>query len=141
MDALSELDEGRVFNSTHRVARELIAAGVAHDDAGRLRITEQGRCLIRHMGSPPIDRSPQPFWRDHRTVDEHVANLEPELKLPRNMDGPMVWARELKEGAPAALDRARAQRAAGVANGVTGVWTDDKWVLAFMDAYDQDGGV
>jgi len=60
----------------------------------------------------------------------------------------MVWASELKKEPDHFADkskmvwsRERAQRAAGVANGKTGVWTDDKWVLAFMDAYDQDGGV
>jgi len=29
-------------------------------------------------------------------------------------------------------------RAAGVASGKTGVWVDDAWVQAFIDAFDDD---
>jgi hypothetical protein len=37
-------------------------------------------------------------------------------------------------------DRARAQRAAGKANGDTGVWVSPEWVLAFLNAYETNGG-
>jgi hypothetical protein len=39
-----------------------------------------------------------------------------------------------------ALDRARAQRAAGATNGKLGVWISEEWVLAFLDAYETNEG-
>jgi hypothetical protein len=64
MDTLNALDEGSVFNVTHCYARELISAGLALDDAGRLRITELGRLTVRHAS------------RSYATADEHHANLD-----------------------------------------------------------------
>lgn len=36
-----------------------------------------------------------------------------------------------------AWSRSRAMQAAGVANGTVGIWVDERWVAAFLDAYER----
>jgi len=146
MDTLSALDEGRLFNATHRFARELIVAGLAYEDAGRLRISELGRQLVRrahptadehhanldrfatpavsHEATedwPPIDRTPNTWWSNYPELPPEPPPA-PEVLPPAT--GPLAW------------DRARAIRAAGIANAKADIWVDPTWVAAFMDAYE-----
>src|SRR6187399_1712709 len=46
-EALQRLDDGERLNTTHRLARELIAANLAHAGFGILEITEAGRISLR----------------------------------------------------------------------------------------------
>jgi hypothetical protein len=147
--ALAGLDRGVTFNTTHTVARELIALGLASSDWGRLAITEEGRRVIRRLPG-----------RTYQIIDTHVADLslEPAQDLA-DLD-PMaaphraklseeaisVLKETLREAPPAPLpppgdDIQRAMRAAGVASGVTGVWVEEKWVHAFIDAFTRDDSV
>ena len=122
----------------HSQARELIRAGLALDDFGRLRITEAGRELIRHAGVPPRVELP-PLWRDAPTTSEHVANLGVPHETPDGMiGGPFPDAGHDAAEPTLAWSRARARRAVGVANGVMGVWAAAPWVQAFLDAYERD---
>ena len=50
LTALDGLDRGVRFNTTHTIARELIAMGYATSDWGRLAITEAGRIVVRQAG-------------------------------------------------------------------------------------------
>lgn len=140
--ALEGLDRGLAFNTTHTIARELIAAGLAFSDWGRLAITEAGRIAAR--------RPQRPF----RIIEEHVSDLSDELVINQTVD-PMTAphlahssASKLERSAivlveeeplpplpPADDDVQRAMRAAGVASGVTGVWPETEWVHAFIDAW------
>jgi len=143
--ALDGLDRGVTFNTAHTVARELIEMGLAFSDWGRLAITEAGRIALR--------RPLQSF----RIIDEHVADLSDEqffaegVRAIDPMTAPhLVHASQSKMERtaivlveeepyeplpPASDDIQRAVRAAGVASGITGVWVEDKWVHAFIEAF------
>jgi hypothetical protein len=139
-ETLAELDAGRHFNVFHTVSRELIDAGMAFDGWGRLEITEEGRRAARGLkqwarflvDDPNIsnmgdlnetrtitNRTPDPDVTD--LVERNRPTLEKELQR-----ADQVWS------------RARALRAAGVANGSAGTWVDPKWVAAFLEAYEAD---
>jgi hypothetical protein len=134
-ETLAELDAGRHFNVFHTVSRELIDAGMAFDGWGRLEITEEGRRAARglkqwarflvddpnisNMGDLNETRTPDPDVADQ--VERNRPTLEKELQRAE-----LVWS------------RARALRAAGVANGSAGTWVDPKWVAAFLEAYEAD---
>jgi len=141
--ALDGLDRGVTFNTTHTIARELIALGLASSDWGRLAITEAGRIALRRPA------------RSYTIINEHVAaiSVEPVQDLAdldpmaaphraRLSDEAIEVLKEtLVEAPPAPLPPAtdrvqRALRAAGVASGKTGIWVEDKWVHAFIDAFD-----
>jgi hypothetical protein len=170
--ALARLEHGERLNVMHTIARELIAAGLARDNFGSLELTEAGRRVgrreyrvtdehIHDLGDrwstpadshpdataswPPIDRSPNPWWKN-RTAEEPVvipaensravapitrAELDEDLKLRPMVPEPLPPA-----AGPLAWSRARAACAAGIANGKTDIWVDDAWVQAFMDAYE-----
>jgi hypothetical protein len=145
MKALMLLEEGARLNCVSRVARELIALGLAvpgwSDD---LDITEAGRQRAR---------------RGVRS--EHVADLSLATSMNPNVD-PMASPQggepfELAPEAPSEIQNVvsdiqesggsdiiselqRAQRAAGVASGMTGVWVDEKWVKAFVEAWVEELG-
>jgi hypothetical protein len=143
--ALEGLDRGLAFNTTHTIARELIAAGLAFSDWGRLAITEAGRIAAR--------RPARPF----RIIEEHVSDLSDEQHFKEGvvaidrMTAPHLAhssASKLERSAivlveeepyeplpPPADEMQKAMRAAGVASGVTGVWVEEKWVRAFVDAW------
>ncbi|MHC2537003.1 hypothetical protein [Bradyrhizobium diazoefficiens] len=110
--ALEALDEGAWMNTAHRVARELIAAGLAFDGWGRLEISESGRRAARGQmpAAPRFELPPPP---------QPVKFSEPQMR-----SGKLTWSRD------------RAARAAGAANGATDVWVEARWVAAFMDAYE-----
>jgi len=142
-EALSRLEHGARMNVMNTAARELIAAGLASDDWGSLRLTEAGRRRIRGQHNFYID-------------DDNVANLfatpavshvglviEPEearpgvppVKPPRVKPGtplpqPLPPALE-----PGVDDITRGFRAAGVATGTTGIEVDPRWVDAFVRAW------
>ena len=139
MKALMLLEEGARLNCVSRAARELIALGLAEPGwADDLVISEAGRRRAR---------------RGVRS--EHVADLSLSTSMNPNVD-PMA-SPQPDEPFELAPERAnsditesyagnviselqRAQRAAGVASGVTGVWVDEKWVEAFVDAWVKELG-
>jgi len=143
LTALDGLERGVTFNTAHTVARELIEMGYAFSDWGRLAITEAGRIALR--------RPLQSF----RIIDEHVADLSDEVFKSRLEIDPMTAPHLVHSSAskmertaivlveeepyeplpPASDDIQRAVRAAGVASGITGVWVEDKWVHAFIEAF------
>jgi hypothetical protein len=161
-ETLAELDAGRHFNVFHTVSRELIDAGMAFDGWGRLEITEEGRRAARGLkqwarflvDDPNISNmgdmnEPRPALSELeiaamcggenagklvevapeqlKTVQSREQLLNPGI-LPdlENRRRDQVWS------------RARALRAAGVANGSAGTWVDPKWVAAFLEAYEAD---
>jgi hypothetical protein len=140
--ALQGLDRGVAFNTTHTIARELIAMGYATSDWGRLAITEAGRIVVRQAGRSftVIDDSVCEMSAARADIDQMTA---PHLvhssasKLERSAI--VLIEEEPYEDLPPAADRVqKAMRAAGVASGKTGVWVDDAWVHAFIDAFDDD---
>jgi len=141
--ALQGLDRGVAFNTTHTIARELISMGYATSDWGRLAITEAGRIVVRQAARSftVIDDSISEMSAAARAdVDPMTA---PHLvhssasKLERSAI--VLIEEEPYEDLPPASDaRQKAMRAAGVASGKTGVWVDDAWVQAFIDAFDDD---
>ena len=141
--ALDGLDRGAAFNTTHTIARELTEMGYATSDWGRLAITEAGRIVVRAAARSftVIDDSISEMSAAARAdVDPMTA---PHLvhssasKLERSAI--VLIEEEPYEDLPPASDaRQKAMRAAGVASGKTGVWVDDAWVQAFIDAFDDD---
>ena len=133
IDILDALEHGAHFNTTHTSAADLLRRGLVMAGWGRLSITEAGRIALR--------RSSHAFL----ISDPLVADL---AIVTRSGVDPMTaphlvnHAREILDEVivtelPPTSDRvARALRAAGVASGVTGVWVDEKWVRAFVDALD-----
>jgi len=143
--ALDGLDRGVTFNTTHTIARELIALGLASSDWGRLCITEAGRIALRR----PV--------RSYTIINEHVADMSAEpvqdladldpMAAPhraRLSDEAIEVLKETLVEAPsaplppAADTMTRAQRAAGIASGKTGVWIEAIWIEAFVAAFDDD---
>jgi len=149
--ALEGMEAGRGAIMDRGIGRELIDAGFVRDFFGSLEITEAGRMKVRRgvsyeVDDPnvanlrPIDRVAKPWW---------VNRAAPVAQSPDGMIGgpyadagprpdPELVAPSVTERVPL-WNRSRAQRAAGQANGSTGVWVSPEWVLAFMDAYEQDG--
>lgn len=155
--ALARLESGVQMNVMSVAARELIAAGLASDDWGSLRLTEAGRRRIRgqrsfvinddniaelrfatpevsHVGlviepdePEKIDRRPSPFWHNREEAQPGV----PPVKPPRVKPGTPLP----EPLPPAADDYTRGLRAAGVATGATGVEADPRWVSEFVKAY------
>jgi hypothetical protein len=118
------------------------------NDWGRLALTEAGRRKLRWRRGP---------WhkRNFELASEHVAELTPYIeesteRIDRKPSE--VWKAEPiaepnaeRSLPPAAEDStvtpptaadftARARQAAGVASGKTGVWVDEEWVSAFIEA-------
>ena len=165
--ALSGLEHGAHYNTTHSIARELMGAGLACDDWGHLGMTEAGRSYLRrgkfhiaissdehvhdmsvHMTQIPdaaIDRAPNKFWRNHVTERANGAVTDP-MAAPHRVSPP-ITAEPLvllpePPAAPLPIAETRKQemlRAAGVASGITGVWVEDRWVEEFVRALDGDG--
>jgi hypothetical protein len=136
MKALMLLEEGARLNCVSRAARELVELGLAMPGwADDLVISEAGRRRARGG-----------------VRSEHVADLSLSVSTNPNVD-PMAAPQgsepfELAPEAPSEIQKIsgiqesdviselqRAQRAAGVASGVTGVWVDEKWVKAFVEAW------
>lgn len=151
IETLVELDLGKHMNTVHSVCRELIAAGMASDDWGRLEITEKGRLVVRQMRFSGV--------RQFLVDDPNISNMgdfnrpaplppvAPEIGsdlIINNMEvtqetGP-TEPRELplyKREGSVAWSRERARQAAGVANGKSGVWIEATWIDAFLDAYEE----
>jgi len=148
--ALSDLDNGARLNSVHSVARELIAAGLAIDEWGYLRLTEQGRKATRAK-----------VTRQHIIADDNMADLsyridpmanpttaaaqmatppaafEP-LPPPPPEPEPIIAAAAPAPSVPmepTSDARVRAMRCAGIATGKTGIEVQTAWVLAFLAAW------
>ena len=143
--ALSDLDNGARLNSVHSVARELIAAELAIDEWGYLRLTEQGRKAARAK-----------VTRQHIISDDNIADLSYRIDPMAN---PTAAAAQMATP-PAAMEplppppppiapapapvlaveptsdqRVRATRCAGIATGKTGIEVQTSWVLAFLAAW------
>ena len=75
--ALAALEQGATFNTTHTIARELMALSLAFEDFGRLQITEQGRVYLRRSNThrvfiPAAEFGDlQPAERGHREPGCH----------------------------------------------------------------------
>lgn len=118
--ALEALEHGAVMNTTHRVARELIAAGLAFDGWGKLEISETGRRASRAARfETPANSHPATPFELPPLAGEPVKFTAPHMRSEK-----LTWSRE------------RAARAAGAANGATDCWVEPRWVAAFMDAYE-----
>lgn len=164
--ALVDLDNGARMNCIHTVARELIAAGMAFDGWGKLEITEMGRRAARSLRSFTTDNPNianmgdmnQPMFEtplnSHQIPDPDfvLAPIAP-LAVRENVvisrtpdpDAADMVDRNKPTLAPQleklglAWSRERATRAAGLANGEVGIWVDERWVSAFLDAYERIG--
>jgi hypothetical protein len=148
--ALEAIEHGAQYNVVHTTARELIEAGYACDEWGKLGLTEHGRCYLRrgtrrhiqisddddhvydmsvHMmqvPKVPIDRKPSVFWKNCALDDTAPAAAPLEL-IEEAPTAPL----------PAAETRRQEMlRAAGVASGVTGIWPEQIWVEEFVKALD-----
>ena len=136
--ALDRLEHGSQLNALSRVARELVAAGLAFVDFGYLRITETGRReLRRRMGVSDGNVS---GLADHGIVDPARFPMGKPPELPMDKPPEFVLASEefissLEEAVVPLDQMQRALRAAGVASGITNVWVDEKWVEAFVEAF------
>jgi hypothetical protein len=162
LETLGLLESGARFNCLSVVSRELIEAGLAFDGWGYLEITESGRRVLRRqyrnfaiddpnisnmgevnsaMSTPDnshplqpaeiatpgafgIDRSSNSVWKTPEPdaadqIDRNKPTLQPAIEM-----------------AGVAWSRGRAIAAAGIANGVCGVWVDQKWIQAFLLAYE-----
>ncbi|UQD96120.1 hypothetical protein [Bradyrhizobium japonicum] len=130
--ALEALDEGAWMNTTHRVARELIAAGLAFEGWGRLEISESGRRAARGSGA-----ARRAFIIDDPNIAEIGDRTEPRrtFELPPPPQ-PVKFSEPQMRSENLTWSRDRAARAAGDANGATDVWVEARWVAAFMDAYE-----
>jgi hypothetical protein len=133
LKALMLLDEGVRLNCISRAARELVELGLAEPGwADDLVISEAGRRRAR---------------RGVRS--EHVADLSLSVSTNPNVDpmasphvepfelAPERAISDIRENYESDVisELQRAQRAAGVASGMTGVWVDEKWVQAFVEAW------
>ena len=159
--ALGAIEHGARYNIMHTTARELMAAGYASDDWGHLGITEAGRTFLRRgqfriaitsddqvcemsVQQTSIDRTPSKFWtkraidpmaspqhvmRNGDVVDgdDDVASTRPLELVPEAPPEPLPIAESRRQ---------EMMRAAGVASGVTGIWPEEKWVIAFIEALD-----
>lgn len=160
-EALARLESGARMNTMNTAARELIAAGLASDDWGSLRLTEAGRRRIRgqrsfyidddnvanlfttpavsHVGlviepdePEKIDRRPSPFWHNREDAQPGV----PPAKPPRVKPGtPLPDPAPPPALEPGVDDVTRGYRAAGVATGITGIEVDARWVTEFVKCY------
>jgi hypothetical protein len=157
MLALAELEAGARMNCLHTIARELIAAGLAFDGWGKLEISEEGRRLLRKR----VIKVELPHTFE--VESEHVANLQPPAAGSRNvprmrsawMPGEIISHQAIEaadqvdrnkptlapqvEAMGIAWSRSRAIKAAGEANGRSGLWVDEKWVACFLEAYEAIG--
>jgi hypothetical protein len=149
MAALMLLEEGKRLNAVSRAARELIALGLAvpgwSDD---LDITEAGRRRARRGVRSEHVTDLSCFASVNPSVDP-MASPTPVAIEPFEL-APEAPSEITERGAPSEIQEEasdttnsigelqRAQRAAGVASGVTGVWVDEKWVHAFVDAWVQE---
>jgi len=125
--ALEQLDDGACMNTTHRLARELIAAGLAFDGFGRLEISEAGRRARR--GS-----TARAFVIDDPNIADLSPKPAPKFELPPVAPEPELLAVETRDPST----KSRVMRAAGVANGKCGIWVDQLWMAAFIEAFEAD---
>lgn len=132
--ALGRLDDGAVLNSIHSTARELILAGMAYDDWGHLALTEEGRRVARQFYRANSEQMSE-LWQtpadSHHVeqfellpVGEQDHHVQEVIVRPVVSEGQLAWTRE------------RAMWAAVLANNATDIWIEEKWLAAFMDAYE-----
>jgi hypothetical protein len=147
------MEDGHQFNVVHRVARELIGLGLAHEGFGHLELTEAGRMVARR-NRVRRDYAARALRVDDPNVAD-LARLEDDGRVVEERHvGPFVDAPApiIRENIPAPIEAApprpvtvtgelawsrdRATRAAGQANGKTDIWVDPTWIQAFMEAYE-----
>lgn len=101
----------------------------------------------------PVDSHPapnlQPTAAGSRDVPgvkmdpiSHRAQSENDPDAADQVDRNKPWLSEqldIHAGRPIVWSRARAIKAAGEANGRSGIWVDEKWVACFLDAYEAVG--
>ena len=143
LKALLMMEEGHRLNCVSRVARELVELGLAMPGwADDLVISEAGRRKVRgcvrseHVADlsafttmgPDVDpmASPQPSEPFEIAPEMPPESCESVVVETIRRDGAVVG--EIQRGL----------RAAGVASGITGVWVDEKWVNAFVEAWLDD---
>jgi len=140
--ALAALEQGATFNTTHTIARELMAASLAFEDFGRLQITEQGRVYLRRSNT---HRTFIPAAEGVSDLSQHRA-IDP-MANPMSTPVPDLTEAQLKGLAELKVDtglagltgvRARAMRAAGAASGKTGIWVEQIWVEEFINALEAE---
>jgi hypothetical protein len=144
--ALDGLDRGARYNVTHSIARDLVAKGLALDNWGWLGLTETGRRVLRHHNYTL--NTDHRILRTHVLDDDQIADIS--AQAAKLTDDPfaaphraglertaivLVEEEPYEPLPPASDDIQRAVRAAGVASGITGVWVEDKWVHAFVEAF------
>ena len=150
--ALRMLEDGHRLNCVSRVGRELMELGLAMPGwADDLVISEAGRRIARRVvsGGPPVIRVSSEFIADlsdfiaaNPSIDpmaapHHVEVFEIAPEPPSDFQESVI-VDEIQPENVIVDERQRALRAAGVASGVTGVWVDEKWVHAFVDAWMQE---
>jgi len=129
---LGRLEHGAYFNVTHTTARELIAAGLACEEWGRLALTEEGRIALRRPAQHKYY-----ILDDNEVADMSAAQLAVDpMTSPHLANQPIVEEAPAAPLSPACDTPTKAMRAAGVASGKTGVWVDKVWVDAFIEAFD-----
>lgn len=140
--ALARLADGAVMNPIHTTARELIDAGLAMNDWGRLALTEEGRIRTRAWSGLPL-RQYVIADLDYANLSAHVNPMGLGPERPAADIGFVPSAADFK-AAHAEVESAtvrpasyydRAIAAAGTASGKTGEWPTSEWVHAFMDAF------
>ena len=143
--ALDALEHGATFNTSHTVARELIAEGLAQDDWGRLTISESGRVYLRSRRAAvrQFVRGPEEAadLSLHRVIDpmSNPQATPPQVVTPAQLE--VLAALEVAPTGmlpPAGKWRDRALRAAGTASGKTDVWPDTMWVMEFINALESE---
>jgi hypothetical protein len=162
-ETLGLLDGGAKFNCLSVVSRELITAGFAFDGWGYLEITESGRRHLRQgvyqvrnfaIGDPNISNmGDMNEPRFETPLDSHptteYANIFVEgRKGGENFIAPIVdpttprgiVGKDFPHQVMQVWSRDRAVKAAGEANGRSGLWVDEKWVACFLDAYEAIDG-
>ena len=136
-EILSKLEAGSFIGTHNEATGELIAAGLACDDWGKLAVTEAGRRVARgHV----LSRAFAPD--DDYYSDMWMSNPQRTAPPPRHNDETLkkILVEIEREEPPAPLAAApdaltRAMRCAGIATGETGVEVDVKWVQSFIAAW------
>jgi len=142
-EALGRIDAGAVLNPIHTTSRELINAGLACADWGRLRLTEAGRRVVRgrrmahHFAAD--DESTADLWLHQDPFSPPLVSHPIAAATSRQEPVYDVGMNQPQYDEPAAVpsidDHTKALRCAGVATGVTGHEPDTAWVVAFIEAW------
>jgi hypothetical protein len=144
-EALGKIDSGYTMNPIHTVSRELINAGLACNDWGRLALTESGRRVVRGARSIRSRYTMANYPPEDANVTELIHHQDP-FTTPK-VSHPLHYPEPADQYDPPAAtetvlleepnpDRyTLALRCAGVATGKTGIEVDAAWAIAFIEAW------